>query len=356
MSQDERSPAATHRLGDLAEVLGGRVEGDPDLEITAVRPLDAAGVEHLSFLTQPRYAKAARDSAAGAILTGPDGAELGLGTTLLVVKDPQTALAALIDHLVPPPNPSPGVHPTALVGADCVLGRDVSIGPYAVVGDGCRLGDGVVLGPQVVLGENCVLGAGSVLHARAVLYDSVVMGERCVIHSGAVLGADGFGFVTSSGLPTKVRQVGRVVLGDEVEVGANSAIDRAMLEETRIGSGTKIDNLVQVGHNVQVGEGCFLCGQAGIAGSATLGDGVVLAGQAGVSGHLEIGDGVQVAAKSAVLQSVDGGQVVAGIPAIAIRSWQRQSVALQRLAELRRRVASLERALSAAADRDTGRS
>lgn len=351
MSPAERAPSTRetkpHRLGDLAGLLGGRVEGDVDRLVTAVRPLDAAGPEHLSFLTQPRYAKAAKASAAGAILVGPGGPELGLDAALLVVDDPQAALVTLIDHLIPPPRIAEGVHPTALIGTDCELGEGISVGPYAVVGDRCRLGDGVVLGAHVVVGENCEIGAGSVLHARAVLYDAVVMGAHCVIHSGAVLGADGFGFVTSTGLPTKVRQVGRVVLGDEVEVGANSAIDRAMLEETRIGSGTKIDNLVQVGHNVEVGEGCFLCGQAGIAGSAKLGDRVVLAGQAGVSGHLEIGSGVQVAAKSAVLQSVPEGEVVAGIPAIGIRTWQRQSIALQRLAELRRRVAAVERTLAA---------
>lgn len=353
MSRTDHGPPSRgpsrHRLGDLAGLLGGDVEGDPDLEVVAVRPLDAAGPEHLSFLTQARYARAARSSGAGAILTGPSGRDLGLSAALLIVEDPQAALAQLIDHMVPPAAVPQGVHPTALIGAGCEFGEGVSVGPYAVVGDRCRLGDGVVLGAHVAVGEGCELGAGSVLHARAVLYDSVVMGARCVIHSGAVLGADGFGFVTSTGLPTKLRQIGRVVLGDEVEVGANSAIDRAMLEETRIGSGTKIDNLVQVGHNVEVGEGCFLCGQAGIAGSAKLGNRVVLAGQAGVSGHLEIGDGVQVAAKSAVLQSVQEGEVVAGIPAIGIRSWQRQSVALQRLAELRRRVAALERLASRAA-------
>ena len=349
VASEEKKPVTRHstghRLGDLAERLGGQVVGDAELEIDSVRPLDAAGPEHLSFLTQPRYAKAAKASRAGAILTGPNGPELGLTASLLVVEDPQAALAVLIDFLVPPPAVPEGVHETALIGSACELGQGVSVGPYAVVGDGCRLGDGVVVGAHVVMGEGCDIGAGSVLHARSVLYDSVVLGEGCVIHSGAVLGADGFGFVTSSGLPTKVRQVGRVVLGDEVEVGANSAIDRAMLEETRIGSGTKIDNLVQVGHNVEIGEGSFLCGQAGIAGSAKLGDRVILAGQAGVSGHLEIGDGVQVAAKSAVLQSVGDGEVVAGIPAIGIRSWQRQSVALQRLTELRRRVAALERTL-----------
>ncbi len=219
------------------------------------------------------------------------------------------------------------------------------MGPYAVVGAGTRVEAGAQVHAHVVLGRDCRVGAGSLLYPHVVLYDGVEVGERCVLHSGVVLGSDGFGFVTREGRHLKLRHGGRVVVEDEVEIGANSAVDRALLDETRIGAGTKIDNLVQVGHNVRVGKGCLLVAQAGIAGSTRLGDAVVLAGQAGVSGHLELGDGVQVAAKSAVFKSVEAGSTVAGIPAHAVADWRREQALLGRLADLRRRLRALEAVL-----------
>jgi UDP-3-O-[3-hydroxymyristoyl] glucosamine N-acyltransferase len=192
-----------------------------------------------------------------------------------------------------------------------------------------------------------MVGEGAVLHPHSVLYAETEVGPGSVVHSGAVLGADGFGYATQGGVHHKVPQVGRVVVGRDVEVGANSTIDRATLGETRIGDGTKIDNLVQIGHNVQVGRHCILCGQAGIAGSTRLGDYVVLAGQAGVSGHIHLGDGAQVAAKSAALTSVEPRTQVAGIPAIELRRWRRQSVLIARLEETSRRLRALEKKLAA---------
>jgi UDP-3-O-[3-hydroxymyristoyl] glucosamine N-acyltransferase len=200
---------------------------------------------------------------------------------------------------------------------------------------------------HVVIGRGCVVGEGAVLHPQVVLYPETEIGPGSIVHAGAVLGADGFGYATSGGAHHKVPQVGRVVVEKDVEIGANSAIDRATLGETRIGEGTKIDNLVQVGHNVQVGRHCILCGQAGIAGSTRLGDWVVLAGQAGVSGHIQLGDGAQVAAKSAALTSVEPRTQVAGIPAVELKRWRRQTVLLSRLEEMSRRVRALERKLAA---------
>jgi UDP-3-O-[3-hydroxymyristoyl] glucosamine N-acyltransferase len=196
-----------------------------------------------------------------------------------------------------------------------------------------------------VIGRRCAVGEGAVLHPHAVLYDGTEVGAGATVHAGVVLGADGFGYATHGGVHHKVPQVGRVVLEEGVEVGANSTIDRATLGETRIGRGTKIDNLVQVGHNVRVGRHCILCGQAGIAGSTELGDYVVLAGQSGVSGHIKLGDGVQVAAKSAALSSVEPGTKVAGIPAVELRKWRRQAVLIARLEEMSRRVRALEKRL-----------
>jgi UDP-3-O-[3-hydroxymyristoyl] glucosamine N-acyltransferase len=238
------------------------------------------------------------------------------------------------------------VHSTAVVEPGASVDPTAAVGPYAVIGAGSRVAAGAAIGSHAVLGRGCSVGEGAVLHPHVVLYDGTEVGEGSEIHAGVVLGSDGFGYATHKGVHHKVPQVGRVVVEAAVEVGANTTIDRATLGETRVGAGTKIDNLVQVGHNVRIGKASILCGQAGIAGSTKLGDGVVLAGQAGVAGHLTLGDRVQVAAKSAALSSVEPGLTVAGIPAVDVGKWRRE-VALRarlekRLAEVNRRLAALE--------------
>jgi UDP-3-O-[3-hydroxymyristoyl] glucosamine N-acyltransferase len=344
----------THRLADLAGLVGGRVEGDPDREVEAVRTLDVAGPRDLSFLNHSRYRAQALASAAGALLVSPDlAADLRAGDhprDLLVVSDTAFALSRLLPLFYPPEVPEPGIHPTAVVEPEAVVDPTAWVGPYAVIGAGSRIGPRAAVHAHVVVGRRCAVGEGSVLHPHAVLYPETEVGSGSIVHAGAVLGADGFGYATSGGAHHKVPQVGRVALGNEVEVGANSTIDRATLGETRIGDGTKIDNLVQVGHNVQVGRHCILCGQAGIAGSTKLGDYVVLAGQAGVSGHIHLGDGAQVAAKSAALTSVEPRTQVAGIPAIELRRWRRQAVLISRLEEMSRRLRALERQLASSGE------
>jgi UDP-3-O-[3-hydroxymyristoyl] glucosamine N-acyltransferase len=327
-------------LGELAALVEGRVRGNPQRRVAAIRSLAAAGPDDLSFLTSAVYREEARASRAGALLVGRE--EPDLAQDLLICAEPAWALGELLRrfHAVEPP--PAGIHPTAVIAATAVVDPAASLGPYVVVGEDSRVDAGAVLHAGVVVGRGCRVGAGSVLHPRVVLYDSTELGERVIVHAGAVLGADGFGYAARGGALVKVPQVGRVVVEDDVEIGANSAVDRATLEETRIGAGSKLDNLVQVGHNVRLGRGCVLSGQSGIAGSARLGNGVVLAGQAGVSGHIELGDGVQVAAKSAVLQSVPAGAKVAGIPAVALAEWRRQAARLGRLGELFRRVRRLE--------------
>ena len=327
-------------LGELAALVGGVVRGDSQRGVAAIRSLAAAGPEDLSLLTHPKYRDEARASRAGALLVGRDEPELP--HDLLVCPDPAWALGELLRRLHPAVTATPGVHGTAVVAPDCVIDADASVGPYVVVGEGSRVDAGAVLHPGVVVGRRCRIGAGSVLHPRVVLYDDTELGARVTVHAGAVLGADGFGYAPHGGVLVKVPQVGRVVVEDDVEIGANSAIDRATLEETRIGAGSKLDNLVQVGHNVRLGKGCLLCGQVGIAGSTQLGDGVVMAGRAGAGGHLEIGDGVQVAADSVVLRSVPAGAKMAGSPAIPLAEWRRQTALLPRLAELLRRLRRLE--------------
>lgn len=333
------------RLAEVAEAVGGRVVGDPERTVRAVDTLEAAGEEDLSFLTHARYRSLAETSRAGALLVGP-GAEVA-GKDLVVAEEPGLALAHAIGLFHPRLRRPAGVHPKAVVERGATVELGASVGAYAVVGAGSHVGTGAEIHPGVVIGRDCRIGAGAVLYPNAVLYDGTEVGDNTIVHAGAVLGADGFGYATHAGVHHKVPQVGRVVVGHDVEIGANSAIDRATLGVTRVGHGTKIDNLVQVGHNVQLGKGCILCGQAGIAGSARLGDYVVLGGQAGSAGHLEIGDGVQVAAKSAVFQSVEAGQKVAGIPAVELRQWRRQVVAAARGRDQQRRLEALERAVKA---------
>jgi UDP-3-O-[3-hydroxymyristoyl] glucosamine N-acyltransferase len=334
-----------YRLAELAELIGGRVEGNPDLAVEAIRSLEAAGPHDLAVLKHPRYREQAEASRAGALLVAPALAAAVPGRDLLVAGDPDYALARLAAVLHPPLRREPGVHSTAVLEPGCEVDPSAYVGPYAVIGTGSRIGAGAAIHAHVSVGRGCRVGEGTVVHSHAVLYDDTEIGPDCVVHAGAVLGADGFGYATQEGAHHKVPQVGRVVLERDVEIGANTTVDRATLGETRIGAGTKIDNLVQIGHNVRVGQHCILCGQAGIAGSTRLGDGVVLAGQAGVTGHIQLGDRVQVAAKSAALGPLEAGAVVAGIPAVDLRTWRRQVVLLARLEEMSRRLRGLEKKL-----------
>jgi UDP-3-O-[3-hydroxymyristoyl] glucosamine N-acyltransferase len=339
-----------YRLAELAELVGGRIEGDPQRAVETIRILEEAGPADLSFLTSPRYRAQAIASRAGALLVGPSLAAMAdiaaLGRDLLVVDDPGYALALLLARFHPGEGRrEPGIHPTAILEPGCTVDPTAHVGPYVVIGEGSRVGANATLHAFVAVGRSCVVGEGAVLHPHAVLYDGTEVGEASIVHAGVVLGADGFGYATHGGTHHKVPQLGRVVVEANVEIGANSTVDRATLGATRIGAGTKIDNLVQVGHNVQVGRHCILCGQAGIAGSARLGDGVVLAGQAGVAGHIQLGDRAQVAAKSAALASVEAGTAVAGIPAVEMRKWRRQAVLISRLEEMSRRLRALERRL-----------
>lgn len=331
----------SYRLAELAEQVGGEVEGDPDRLIEGIRGLESAGPGDLSFLANRRYRKSAIESRAGALLVSAPSSELG--HDLLIVAEPYFALAELLAVLYPPPSRSPGVHSTATVGAGAAVDSSARLGPYAVVGEGSKVAANVELHAHVVIGRDCQIGAGSELFPGVVIYDGVRIGERCRLHSGAVVGSDGFGYAQHEGTHVKLNHVGSVVVEDDVEIGANTTIDRALLDETRIGAGSKVDNLVQIGHNVELGRGCLLISQAGISGSTRLGDGVIVAGQSGLSGHLKLGDGVQVAAKSAVFKSVEAGKKVAGIPATDASSWLRQQAMVGRLVELGRRIAVLER-------------
>lgn len=343
--QEPTHGAQPHRLGALAERVGGRVNGDPEIAVRRVRTLELAGPDDLSFVAHGVAVDRAAQSRAGALLVASDLEEpLRETHSLLIVEAPKLALAQVLEVLYPRRRPAPGVHSTAVIGEGTSVDPRASIGPYVVIESGCVIG-AAVLHPHVVVGPDCRIGDDTEIFPHVTLYARTWLGDRVIVHAGVVLGADGFGYEPSGGEHVKIPQVGRTVVEDDVEIGALSAIDRALLEETRIGRGSKIDNLVQVGHNVTLGRGCILCGQAGIAGSSQLGDYVILAGQAGAGGHLKLGDGVQVAAKSAVLQSVAPGRKVGGIPAVDLASWRRQALMLPRLGELARRLRSLEKKL-----------
>jgi UDP-3-O-[3-hydroxymyristoyl] glucosamine N-acyltransferase len=311
-----------------------------------VGPLDAAGPQDLSFLSNPRYRDEAMASRAGAILLrDPDRID---GRDQVVVDHPYTALAAAMALFHPEARPAPGVSDRAVVAADARIGRQVSIGPLAVVGSNSVVGDDAVIMAGVVIGDEVSVGAGSVLHPGVVVYARTVIGARVTLHAGVVVGSDGFGFGEEGGGRAKIPQVGIVRIEDDVEIGANTTIDRATFGETVIGRGSRLDNLVQVGHNVRIGEGSVLVAQSGIAGSTRLGRSVVVAGQSGVAGHLTLGDGVIVGAKSAVFADLPAGAFVLGHPAIAHREWKRAQAVWRRLPDLLRTVQRLEALLAGA--------
>lgn len=333
--------------GEIARRAGGTLRGDERVLLRAVAPLDEAGPHDLAFLASSRYADDLHGTAAGAVLVKQDVA-VGApsGVTEIRVPDPHVALAWVLPLLYPAPTSSPGVHPTAEVAADVTLGTGVTIGPFATVGEGSHLADDVTVGAHAFIGDGCRIGASSVVHPHATLYSGVRVGERCIIHSGARLGSDGFGYVFTGGRHQKIPQVGGCVLGDDVEVGANTTIDRGSIGDTRIGDGTKIDNLVQIGHNTRVGRHVIIISQVGISGSTVIGDGVVIAGQAATSGHLEIGAGARIAGRAAVMGDIEAGATVSGYPARPHRESMRAQAAVLRLPELVKRVQRLEAAMA----------
>lgn len=328
-------------LGALAERVGGTLEGDPDRPISGVAPLDRAGPGEITFLSNARYIEQARRSRPGAIIASP-GSELP-GMNVIRVQDPYLAMARLLGYFHPPERVEPGVRPGAMVA------RGAQVDPSAAVLEGARVGEGASVGARsvlhsgVVVGEGCQVGADCLIHPNVTLYPGSVVGDRVVLHAGVVLGSDGFGFAQDGATHVKIPQVGNVVVEDDVEIGANSTVDRATFGSTVIGRGSKIDNLVQVAHNVVLGPGCILVAQSGIAGSTRLGKGVIIAGQSGAVGHITIGDGARIGAKSAVTHDVPAGAFVIGHPAVDARLWKRAAAAFGRLPEIIRRLSRLER-------------
>ena len=327
-------------LSEVARLSGGRVVGDGARSVSRVAPLDEAGPGDLSLLANASYRPAALRSAAGAILV-KEGLELP-GRDQVLVKDPHLALSVLLPLLHPAPPPPVGISPDARIAEGASVGDGASVGPFAVVEAGARIGAGARSGAGCYVGPGSEVGEGSVLHPNTTVYHGCRIGRGVIVHSGAVIGSDGFGFATEAGERRKIPQVGGVVVEDDVEIGACVTIDRGSIGTTVVGKGTKIDNLVQIGHNVRIGEGCLIVAQVGISGSTRIGARAVFAGQSGAAGHLSIGAGAVIASKSAVYEDLPDGAQVGGIPAIDLARWRKAQAVFRRLPEIRESVRRLE--------------
>ncbi|MDO9503627.1 UDP-3-O-(3-hydroxymyristoyl)glucosamine N-acyltransferase [Falsiroseomonas sp.] len=321
-------------LAEAAAAAGGElVGGEAALRITGVGPLQSAGASEISFLDNRRYLPLLAESRAAAVVLAPDLLpRLPEGRAAIVTKQAYLGFGRIARALHPVPAPRPGIHATAVVDATARIGAGVEIGPYAVVEAGAEIGEGCIIGPHAVVGAGVVLGQGCRIGAHASL-SHCIAGRFVVLHPGARVGQEGFGFaVTPEGRFETMPQLGRVLLGDAVEIGANACVDRGSQSDTVLGAGTRLDNLVQIGHNVSTGKGCVLVAQVGISGSTRLGNGVQMGGQSGMSGHLEIGDRVQVAAQAGVMSDVGPGEIVGGSPAWPMRETMRAYAALRKLA------------------------
>ena len=333
------------KLSELAALTGARIEGtNNDVEITGAAGLDEAAEGHVTFLANPRYTPRVNTTRASAIYLSED-VTTDRQISILRTKDPYLAYTRALRIFYPEPEFHSFVHPSAVIDSSAEVGL-VAIGANSVIGRNVKIADRVTIHPNVTIYDDVTIGSGSVIHSGVALRERTVIGERVVIHNNSVVGCDGFGYAKDEERRwLKIPQAGRVVIDDDVEIGAGTTIDRASVGESRIGRGSKIDNLVQIGHSCTVGEDSLLCAQVGLAGSSHIGSRVILAGQAGVAGHLTIGDDVVLTAKSATSHNIPAGKVISGIPAFDNRDWLRSTAAFRRLGDIQRSVRDLERRL-----------
>ncbi|MBT8330078.1 MAG: UDP-3-O-(3-hydroxymyristoyl)glucosamine N-acyltransferase [Desulfofustis sp.] len=338
-------------LETLARMVEGELSGDPSLEISGFGPLDSAGPGDISFLVDVKYYDQAVESGAAAILVGK---KIAVEVDNFVrVDDAYLASAIIQNHFLAHPFDAGGIHDSAVIGQNCRFGKEITIGAQVAIGDRVTLGEQVEICAGVVIGPDVTIGDGSTIKSNVTIEHGCELGERVVIHPGCVIGSDGYGYATDKrGFHVKRPQLGTVKIGDDVEIGANSCVDRATFGVTWIKSGTKIDNLVQVGHNVVVGENSLLVAQVGIAGSTTLGRNVVMGGQAGAVGHISVGDGTMVAGMSAIHGNQPAGARLAGIPAIEGRQWFKSATAFSKLPELLKDVRKIKKVLASRKDQD----
>ena len=335
------------KLSEIAEQLGGVLEGNAELEIVAVAGLGEADAGDISFLSNPKYASQVVGTKASAVIV-PEEWDRPASCALLRVANSDQAFAQVAELFYEaPPGPALGVHPSAVVDESVQLGKEVSIGANCTIEAGVVIGENTVVSPNCHIGYKVKIGADCFFHPLASVREYTEIGNRVILHNGAVIGSDGFGYaVQDDGSRTKIPQIGKVVIEDDVEIGANSAIDRARFGKTRIGKGSKIDNLVQIGHNVVIGEHSVLCGQAGISGSTTIGSRVILAGQAGLAGHLEVGDGAIVGAQAGVMKDIPPKEFVMGSPSMPHLQAKKMIANTIALPKLKEKVRQIEKRLA----------
>jgi UDP-3-O-[3-hydroxymyristoyl] glucosamine N-acyltransferase len=327
---------------EIAEAVGGTLVGRGDTMARGVAPLDRATADDLSFLTATRYAPLFERSHAGVVIISPSLADWPSECSARVVVDnPHEALLSIIARFYRAPVRTAGVHSTAIIAPSARIGHDVCVEAYAVIGEDAVLGDRSWIGSHCSIGEAVSIGADTRLFPHVTLYPGTVVGDRSVLHSGVRVGSDGFGYVFRDGVHVKFPQVGRCIIGNDVEIGANSTLDRGSIDDTVVGDGTKIDNLVQVGHNVRIGRICLLMAGVGVAGSARLEDGVILAGQAGVGGHITIGAGARLGAQGGAIRDIPAGETWSGFPARPHRQQMKAYAAIHRLTALLKRIERL---------------
>lgn len=335
-------------VGELAAVVKGRVYGDPATVICGIASIEDARTGDITFAESARLLQNAHSSLASAILAPDNAGEINVaGKTLIQVANPRLAFAQLLDLFAPEQYAERGIHPTSVIGTDFRCGSNVSIGAHCVVGENVRLGDNVTLHPMAYVADDVEIGDNTLVHPHVSLLRGTVVGAHCVLHSGAVLGADGFGYLSLGGKHRKVPQIGNVAIGDDVEIGSNVTIDRARTGTTRVGSGTKIDNLVHIGHNCQIGQNCIIVAQVGFAGGVEVGNQVIIAGQSGIKEQVKIGDGAIVGAQTGVMGDVAPGAFVSGYGARPHREVLKAAAAVNHVPALLKKVREMERRLQA---------
>lgn len=334
----------TRTVKELADFLGGTVQGNDETVIAGLGTLESAKPNELTFLANPRYAAKVAETAAGAVLMAPGGERYG--RTVIEVANPYLCFAKLLTLFYTQPHKELGVLPHAQISPSATLGAGTSVYPGAVIGTNTVIGSRCVIYPGAVLYDNVVVGDDSIIHANAVIRERCRIGSRCIIQPGAVIGSDGFGYAPDGASYYRIPQIGIVILEDDVEIGANTCIDRAAVDVTRISRGTKLDNLVQIAHNCQIGQDCMIVSQVGISGSAKIGNHVTLAGQVGVAGHLTIGDNVLVGAQSGVPSSLPANGAYSGTPTMPHKEWLKSAMVAPKLPELKKTVSALEKRLA----------
>lgn len=338
------------KLGEIAAAIGAELHGDPDVEIVGVAAIEEAGPGELTFVASGRYGALLSSTRAAAVILPRGAPEVGIPS--LRTADPYLAFARALELFCAPARPAPQIHPTAAIAPDAKLGEGAYVGAYVVIGEGVEIGARAVIHPHVVIYPRVHVGDDFTAHAHAVVREGVRIGHRVTLHAGAVIGSDGFGFVPAAEGNVKIPQAGTVILEDEVEVGACTTVDRATLGATVVGRGTKLDNLVMIGHGSRLGPGCLVAAQAGLAGSTKVGARVMMGGQAGIAGHLVIGDGARLGARSAVHRDVPAGAVQAGYPALDAQLFRRLIAALPKVPDMLRRLRRIERRLGLGTHRE----